>query len=1245
MCPWKIPIMRFPAAVLCLVLCTVCVAQDCEGPPPKKEREILTGLWSEQSYPEGTKVVYKCRPGYRTYGVITVQCTAGQWTDLNPSKTCQKKPCGHPGDTPFGSFDLVEGNKFEYGAKVVYTCDEGYRMIGEVNFRECEADGWSNNVPLCEVIRCLPVADPENGRAITGAMELNQEHFFGQVVKFECNSGFMLAGPQEIHCSENGVWSGERPSCVEISCQRPDILHGVPLSLKNSYKENERLQYKCSEGYSYSDRAEAVCTQSGWTPPPSCKEVTCDPPRIANSHYIADRPKYRLGHVVTYQCKSGFYHSTRGSTSRCTVIGWEPPPRCSFKPCEFPEIKHGKLYREDQNRPYFPASVGQWYYYSCDDNYVTATRHFWDRITCTRDGWSPKVPCRRICVFNYLEHGYSPWSPQEYFQNDSVTVTCHPGYSLRNQQTSLTCRENGWSPPPKCVRVVTCLKSDIEIENGFISEPESAYPLYNEAKYKCKPGYVTEEGQTSGSVTCLQRGWSARPRCIKSCDMPVFENAEAKTNGTWFKVNDRLEYECQDGYKNRDGDITGSIICKDNGWSDTPTCHKKECIVPDIEQNIIAAPQKEQYIIGDVLKFSCRHRLKLVGPDSVQCYSFGWSPDPPTCKEEVSPCGPHPELPHGHAADTPREEYKHGEVVEYACGPRFLLKGSKKIQCVDGRWTPLPQCVEENSSCEDIPAVDHGSIDSHAPPYHHGESVDVSCRKGFTMTGHRTVTCIRGKWTQLPQCIATGHVKTCISPKSDDYEITQSDMGSSEDSMKVNYMCRRTSERKHSVCVNGKWDPPVNCTEIPRCPPPPQIPKSENMTTTVNYQEGETISILCQNNSLIQEAEDIVCQGGIWKSVPRCIEKTPCPQPPYIEHGTVNSSRSEEEGGERLEPKLYVHGTELGYVCKEGFKLTGRHTIMCHLGKWSRPPQCVGLPCDSPPSISNDANRNRKNSYKHGEEFTYRCAQGFTVHGPASVTCSGGKWGPPPECIKRTCSSPPSFDNAIPRGLSQNKRSYQSGEEVAYECQQYYQMHGSNVVRCINGRWIGNPTCRDTSCGSPPKVENANIRSTKPRYLSGDAVLYECIKPFDPFGEVEVMCLNGHWTDPPQCKESRGKCGPPPTIDNGDITTFSSAVYAPGASVQYQCHAYYELQGNREVTCRDGQWSEPPRCLEPCVISEEMMEKHNIQFRWRNERKLYSKTGDTIEFDCRSWRHRRKSPHSAFRVTCQEGKIAYPTCE
>ena len=59
-----------------------------------------------------------------------------------------------------------------------------------------------------------------------------------------------------------------------------------------------------------------------------------------------------------------------------------------------------------------------------------------------------------------------------------------------------------------------------------------------------------------------------------------------------------------------------------------------------------------------------------------------------------------------------------------------------------------------------------------------------------------------------------------------------------------------------------------------------------------------------------------------------------------------------------------------------------------------------------------------------------------------------------------TCPSPPSFDNATPININKNKKFYQPGEEVAYMCRQHYRMDGSNVVRCMTGRWIGTPTCR-----------------------------------------------------------------------------------------------------------------------------------------------------------------------------------------
>ncbi|XP_058556260.1 complement factor H-like isoform X1 [Neofelis nebulosa] len=1176
--------MRFSAQVVWLMWWTVCVAEDCEGPPPGKQNEILVGVWPEQKYPEGTQATYKCRPGYRTLGAIIMECKNGEWVALNPLRICQKRPCGHPGDTSFGSFHLARGNEFEYGAKVVYTCNEGYQMLGRINFRECESDGWTNDIPICEVVKCLPVTHPENGRLTSSALDLDKEYTFGQVVRFACNSGFMLVGPAEIRCSTNGVWSGESPKCVEISCQKPEIANGNAASLKKTYKENERFQYTCHQGYEYSSKGDAICTASGWTPTPSCKEIICASPHIENGNYAPESIRYRSGDEITYNCKTGFDRSTQGNTATCTNRGWVPQPGCTRNRCDFPQIKHGSLYYEIIYRRDFPVRVGKKYWYSCKTNFVTASQEPWEYIHCTKEGWSPAVPCRRQCIFNHLKNGDNPKQAVKYVQGESVRVNCHAGYSLQNEQTVMTCTEGGWFPPPECILLKTCSKSEITIENGFFSQYELTYYLNKETQYQCKPGYVTPDGKTSGSVTCLKSGWSPQPTCIKSCDMPAFENAKAKSNVTWFKLNDKLDYECHDGYESQDG-RAGSIVCGNDGWSHKPICYEKECKIPEIENNLNTQPKKEKYKVGDVLKFFCRQRLKRVGPDSVQCYDFGWSPNLPTCKEQTKECSPPPQLLNGKVKETQKENYEHNDLVEYVCNPRFLMKGFNKIQCVDGRWTDLPICIEVETTCGDIPELNYGyAVQTSNPPYHHGDSVEFNCREGFTMIGQKSITCISGSWTQLPQCIATDELQKCK------YSLTIREANplyktEFDHNENITYKCRGKLKQKHSTCINGRWDPDLNCTEVQMqsCPPPPQIPNAHNMATTVNYQDGEKVSVVCQDNYIIQDAEEIVCKDGRWQSIPHCVEKSPCPQPPQIEHGTIKSSQFSEEMDETLKPEVYVHGTKLNYICEDGFRISGKDEITCHIGKWSSPPRCVGLSCEPPDLIPHGILSHVSDSYQYGEEVTYKCTEGFEINGPAFIRCIGGKWSHPPECKNTDCFSLPDFGNATPIG--QKKTFYRSGEKVTYKCPNNYLLDGPNTIRCINSQWIGKPICRDPN-------EN---------------------------------------------------CGPPPPIDNGDMTTFPKSEYAPGSSVEYQCQSLYVLEGNKVITCRYGQWSKPPKCLDVCIISEDSMERHNIQLRWSSTKKLYSPTGDTVEFECKTG-YRRQTSQQTFRATCWEGKLTYPVC-
>ncbi|ELW68070.1 Complement factor H [Tupaia chinensis] len=416
---------------------------------------------------------------------------------------------------------------------------------------------------------------------------------------------------------------------------------------------------------------------------------------------------------------------------------------------------------------------------------------------------------------------------------------------------------------------------------------DQTYSAGTQAFYKCRPGY-----RTLGTIVmeCRKGEWvslypSRTCRIIKCLPVTAPENGRIINDlmepDQEYSFGQVVQFECNSGFK-----LSGrkEIHCSDNGaWSeDPPKCVEIECRIPEIEQNLIAYPNQEKYRVGDVLKFSCRQRFIRVGPDSVQCYPFGWSPDVPVCKAEVSTCGPPPELPNGDIEKTRETEYTHGDQVEFHCKPGFLMKGPKKIQCVDGTWTTLPICIEEKSTCGDIPELDHGYVQPPDPPYRHGDSVEFSCRETFTMIGHGTVTCVKGTWTQLPSCVATDQLEKCKISKSTVNEANLPNKLEYDHNQNISYKCRGKAESKHSVCINGRWDPEVTCRgvqPVQLCPPPPQIPNAQDMKTTVNYQDGEKVSVLCQEGYLIQEAEEVVCKDGKWQSLPRCAGQ--CAQSSY----------------------------------------------------------------------------------------------------------------------------------------------------------------------------------------------------------------------------------------------------------------------------------------------------------------------------------------------------------------------------
>uniref|UniRef100_A0A8C7AHQ6 Sushi domain-containing protein n=1 Tax=Neovison vison TaxID=452646 RepID=A0A8C7AHQ6_NEOVI len=178
-------------------------------------------------------------------------------------------------------------------------------------------------------------------------------------------------------------------------------------------------------------------------------------------------------------------------------------------------------------------------------------------------------------------------------------------------------------------------------------------------------------------------------------------------------------------------------------------------------------------------------------------------------------------------------------------------------------------------------------------------------------------------------------------------------------------------------------------------------------------------------------------------------------------------------------------------------------------------------------------------------------------------------------------------------------------------------------------------------------IENGFFSEYKFAYPLSNETKYQCKSGYvTPDGKTSgsITCLESGWSPQPTCINSEEKCGPPPRIANGDITSFTLLSYAPGSSVDYMCQSFYVLQGHRTITCRNRQWSPPPKCLEACTVSEDILRTHNIRLRWFHGTKIYTRTGDVIEFECLHG-YRTKTPAHTFRAACQHGKVTYPECE
>ncbi|XP_044295268.1 complement factor H-like isoform X2 [Varanus komodoensis] len=404
-----------------------------------------------------------------------------------------------------------------------------------------------------------------------------------------------------------------------------------------------------------------------------------------------------------------------------------------------------------------------------------------------------------------------------------------------------------------------CLPSDLP--NGFFMERRHNYSLGESTEYGCQIGFTTLQGLDRGVTLCLAAGWIPTPKCIRTCTKSTDGTVIFNTTKSVFLLKEKVVYECEDGYETIKQGTGDQIICTEKGWHPKPGCLPIQCESPFLEDGDIK-PKNDQNLHKDVVKFSCKRGYTRVGPDSAQCYYFGWSPPPPICKVQVNPCQPPPSIPHGRLVSDLRDQYPHGEKVEYECDLGFVKASSSMVECVDGEWTSLPSCIEEFKTCGPPPNIIRGhAIGVDSGKYIHGKTVAYECEENFDIVGTNPAKCLHGEWT-FPSCIS--HARSCSHP----HNITPTPLKYAYKNNDVfSYNCGFGLRK--AQCVNGEWLPTPECKEF--CPHPPQLPNAIHIAELRNYESGEEIAFRCKEHFHLLGPPKILCEGGAWQTPPRCV--------------------------------------------------------------------------------------------------------------------------------------------------------------------------------------------------------------------------------------------------------------------------------------------------------------------------------------------------------------------------------------
>ncbi|CAD6189282.1 unnamed protein product [Caenorhabditis auriculariae] len=1093
-----------------------CKARSCPDPG-----DIENGIREGDVFEYPHKVKYSCLPGYLLLGSTVRQCSGnGEWS--SEPAVCKPSECARPSAPLHGK---VVGSSLTYQSVVTYSCENGYRLVGQVQ-RICLAEGiWGGYEPKCEEIRCPTLPSLPNGYIEGG------ETAYGSIAVFRCLESMSHEGANRAKCSENGQWSNPLPRCL-ASCRVPHIKNG---RIKDKVEgqliaSGSTIIVTCNSQHEVNIDEKLTCDNSSWSHVPVCSPLSCHswPPRVPHSRILFSKSSH--GSVAKYECRNGYHPNQNNQNVKCQYGEWArdgPPLKCLPSWCEHPEktykslpdgqiLLEGILGAYEFQKYIQKVEEGRAISFQCGKGYYLIGP---PKATCINGDWMPKVNPKCVLQTHPMIEGKILWDRKK----RSLTETRYGG----NRCPSVTA---------KMERLVTR-----HSENGI--------------SVICREGYEFSSQQIDGRSSCVNGSWFPEiAECIaKSCRVPVRLHVFFLKSSTSqiIQSNDVVEHgtvaqmACLRGF-HLSGN--GNLECERGNIKESlGHCVPQECVLPELSVGKFDVASSSVRN-GDVVTLMCSNANV-----SIVCTQGTLSPSPSCFDNESRFCVPPQDTTPAHIyrmqgvrrvnIDRFQSAFPNGTIFQYKCMDKEEANG---IECVNGEWiSSLLPCVSSNFSewvtptsdemCSPFPLPSDQKIfnmDNYVPhPNHkfaHGTVLNVGCLTMNSVSEGVSIKCRRGKWSSSRKLKCENVEHACELKMDVQSHIAVFDFARKENVLfnqffeagsRLLFRClsigmEKLQGKSEIVCVDGNWSHP-----IPYCHP--LQPTNQNMVPIKFTVSEGAYAISPKGDLVVSRASNIVLICLSRKTIPNPVWKVTSTYRSYPTQWTRTRTTENEDidgfevtiasaqpydsgllhcvlpNGVRNSIRIQVHdrtcpmlhnssslqvhlsgsglfvGTVAQFSCPIGYRVEGNAISTCLSdATWSHSlPKCVAALC---PTIVVNGSRMSVtvSSFRTGGVAQFRCNKGFTLIGDPNLHCTKyGSWSHDfPKCNGEAyCRHPGRPVNGASTAVA--KDYYAIGEKIVFYCPSpSYKLSSENVLMCISaGKWSRKlPLCLPASFSNSP---------------------------------------------------------------------------------------------------------------------------------------------------------------------------------